>query len=56
MKLIRIIDRQGTIHYINPTYIVRIEDHNKVVVIFTSDGTGIRSDMTYKELTDLLAE
>jgi len=55
MKLITITDRQGTTHHINPLYIIRIEEYANMIIVFTSDGAGIRSDMAFNDLMKLLA-
>ena len=54
MKFIHLKDLQFVSHYISVASIVRLEEYDKSRIIFTIDGQGIRTDLSIKEILDLI--
>lgn len=57
MKLIQVTDLQNSIFNINPNQITRVEEYptSNTIVIHFSDGFGLKSNITLKQLLFLIS-
>lgn len=54
MKFIHLKDLQNVSHYISAVSIIRLEEYDKISIIFTQDGQGIKPAMSIQEIFNLI--
>lgn len=54
MKLIQITDLQDFTFNINPDQITRVEEYPNSIIIHFSDGFGLKSNISLKQLLQLI--